>query len=174
VTTKIEKSGLLPVVVDLVERNPNISDQKIANILVRDYGDKLENGTLTWFAVHNVRKKLDTSNILKNTDDETVLSDLALREFRNIMADGAKKAEDIYKEAKSNGELGIALKGLDQIRKNWVSMMDYYKKHIIPPIQNVTINEDKKVIIYMQKYTELLCPNCKERINRQLILENDE
>ena len=170
----MERSGLLPVVADLVERNPNISDQKIANILVRDYGDKLENGTLTWFAVHNVRKKLDTSNILKDTNDETVLSDLALKEFRTLMTDGAKKADDIYKEAKSNGELGIALKGLEQIRKNWVSMMDYYKKHIIPPIQNISIHEDKKVIIMLQQYTELLCPNCKERINRAILLENDK
>ena len=173
-TTKVEKSGLLPVVQSLVSENPDISDQKVANILMRDYADKLEDGKITWFAIRNVRKKLDADKILNMVDDDTELSDVALKEFKRIMIEGAEKAEEIYELAKDGNELSVALKGLEQIRRNWVSMMDYYKKHVVMPIQNLTINEDKKVIVYMQKYTELLCPNCKERINRELLLEHDD
>ena len=158
----------------MIDENPNVSDQKIANVLMRDYSDKLENGKITWFAIHNARKKLDISKVLNSTNSETGLSEVALEEFKTLMMDGVEKAQDIYNEAKAEGELGIALKGLEQIRKNIVSMMDYYKKHVIAPIQNVTINEDKKVIIVLQRYTELLCANCKERINRQLLLENED
>jgi hypothetical protein len=141
---------------------------------MRDYPDKLDDGKITWFAIHNVRKKLDKSAIMNRIDDKTELSEVALDEFNKIMKDGATKAEEIYNEAKSQGELGIAIKGLEQIRRNWVSMMDYYMKHIIPPIENVTINEDKKVIVVLQRWNELICPNCKERIHRELLLNNEK
>ena len=170
----MERSGLLSVVSDLTERSPNISDQKIANILMKDYGDQLEDGKITWFGVRNARKKLDTSKILDSVDDKASLDDVALEEFNRIMKDGADKANDIYERARDGNELGVALKGIEQIRRNWVSMMDFYKKHIIPPIQSITINEDKKVIIVLQKYNELLCANCRERINRELLLEAND
>ena len=173
-TTKVEKSGLLPVVQSMISENPEISDQKIANVLMRDYASKLEDGKITWFAIRNVRKKLDANRIIDMVDDDTELSSVALKEFRTIMLEGAKKAEEIYELAKDASELSIALKGLEQIRRNWVSMMDYYKKHVITPIQNITINEDKKVIVYMQKYTELLCANCRERVNRELLLDTKD
>ena len=141
--TKVEKSGLLSVVASLVDENPHISDQKIANILMRDYSDKLENGKITWFAIHNVRKKLDKNKLIETLDEETPLDNVALNEFNIILKDGAEKAEEIYQDAKNNDELGIALKGLEQIRRNWVSLMEFYKKRIIPPIQNITINRKK-------------------------------
>lgn len=172
--TKIEKSGLVSVVQSMVEENPNVSDQKVANALMRDYADKLEGGKITWFAVHNLRKKLDGAKILDNIDDNVELDDVAMEEFNKIMKDGAEKAEVIYNQAKDNNDLATALKGLEQIRRNWVSMMDFYKKHIIPPIQNITINEDKKVIFVLQRYQHILCPNCRERVNREILLGNEE
>lgn len=172
-TTKVEKSGLLSIVQSLVDANPDISDQKIANVLKKDYGDKLENGTITWYAIHNVRKKLDKHNVLESIKEEDSLDDVAVQEFNRILKEGVDHAQNIYNEAKGTGELGIALKGLEQIRKNMVSMMLFYKKHIIPPIQNITINEDRKVIIQLQKYQSVLCPNCRERINREILLGNE-
>jgi len=172
-TTKVERSGLLSVVNDLVQEDPEISDQRIANKLMKDYGDKLENGKITWYAVRNARKKLDNTRIEKLAEDKDSVAEIAESEFNRILKDGAEKAEAIYQEAKENGDLGIALKGLEQIRKNWVSMMDYYKRHVIAPIQNLTINEDKKIIVQLQQYNELLCPVCRERVNREILLDND-
>jgi len=138
-----------------------------------DYGDKLEDGKITWYAIRNARKKLDNTRIEKLAEDKNSITEIAESEFNRILKDGADKAEAIYNEAKENGDLGIALKGLEQIRKNWVSMMDYYKRHVIAPIQNLTINEDKKIIVQLQQYNELLCPVCRERVNREILLDND-
>ena len=163
---------MLSVVSSLVDQNPEISDQKIANTLMKDYGDQLENGKITWYAIHNVRKKLDKTKVLESVEEGDALPDIAVEEFNKIMLEGVEAAKDIFEKAKSSEDFGIALKGLEQIRKNMVSMMMFYKKHIIPPIQNITINEDRKVIIQLQNYQALLCPNCRERINRDILLGN--
>jgi len=174
VVTKVEKSGLLSIVQALVTENPDISDQKIANSLIKNHADKLENGKITWYAIRNVRKKLDEHKVMESLSSEDSLEDVAVNEFNKLMKEGADDAKSIFTKAKEAGDLGIALKGLEQIRKNLVSMMMFYQKHIIPPIQNITINEDHKVIIQLQEYQSLLCPNCRERINRELLLGTNE
>ena len=167
--TKIEKSGLTAIVQSIITEQPKISDQKVANILMRDYGDRLDNGKITWFAVRNLRMKLDKNKIMDLVDEGKSLDNVVIEEFNKIMIDGAEKAEEIYNLAKENRDYNIALKGLEQQRKNWATMVNYYKAHIIAPIQSITINEDKRVIYTLQKYQTILCASCRERINRELL-----
>lgn len=171
--TKVERSGLLPVVATIVDEDPDISHQEVANILMRDYSDKLKDGKITWYAIRNVRQKLNESNIKETLNEEESVQQQALEDFTGEMKQGAEEAKQIVEEARQEGDLSVALKGLEQIRKNWTSMMEHYKKNVAPAVQNITVNEDKKVLIQLRQYNELLCPNCKERIHREMLLEHE-
>jgi len=172
-TTKVEKSGLLPIVKALVDENPAISDQKVANKLMRDYKDKLEDGKITWYAVRNARKKLAESQMreLAEANPETGLVDLATEQFNKILMEGVDNAKDIYDEARDTGDLKIALQGLEQVRKNLVSIKDFAEKNIIQPQQNLTINEHLTIISDLRQFQKFLCPNCRTRINQELLTD---
>lgn len=169
-TTKIEKAGLSSVVKSIVEDNPDISDQRVADKLKNDFADRI-NGNISWYAVRNFRQKLKKNNLIERSSKENKdLTEVAIEEFNEILKDGAKKAETIYDRAIAEDDLNTALRGLEQIRKNWVSMMEFAEKHVIQPLQQINITQKKQIILMLQQYNEVLCPRCKEKIHEEQIL----
>ena len=173
ITTKVERSNLLPVVAAMVQQNPSISDQKIANRLMANYKDKLVDGKITWFAIRNARKKIAESALreLAEASPEKAIMEIANEEFNRILMKGVDEATGIFKMAKESGDLKVALQGIDQVRKNLVAIKEYAEKNIIKPQQNLTIHEHLHIVNDLQKYQKLLCPQCRTKINQALLLE---
>ena len=174
---KIIKYGLEDEAQSLLDSG--LSRAKIAETIRNNHPEIVDLKDLSAMSVQRWIESRERKEIEDKLEEGKDPLDLFIKEYRKAIKDLNAKAEKLYNKSsklldkvEQEGNSIITLKAikevrdsLDQLRKNWVSLMQYGTRQT-SNIYHINLKKEQNTKIMLLEFSKVLCDKCRNAVSK--------